>query len=230
MLSELLVTLAGLPDDASAVDEQLLGIARLAVELVSAVDYASVTVRRDGGYTTVATTSELAAAVDEAQFADEAGPCLDALEGQPVSVPDIATTMAWPGFREQAASLGLQVSLSIPLFAGRGDPVASLNLYGRSSEALAPLAPRIWAVFDGTAGRAPSSASLAGLDAGSEALVTGLAGALEVRDSIQRAVGVVMSREHISTEEAYAVLRTEAADTGASLVDTALAVAIGQSG
>ncbi len=37
--------------------------------------------------------------------------------------------MRWPGFRDTAYRLGLHTSLSIPLFAGRGEPIAALNLY-----------------------------------------------------------------------------------------------------
>jgi hypothetical protein len=50
--------------------------------------------------------------------------------GAPVGVDDIDTTMAWPGFRQAAARMGLHASLSVPPFAGSGATIAVLNLYG----------------------------------------------------------------------------------------------------
>jgi hypothetical protein len=68
-------------------------------------------------------SSALAVAVDEAQYAEQAGPCLEPLHtGVPAPVPDIAATMVWPGFRDQAVKIGLRASVSIPLYAGSGAP------------------------------------------------------------------------------------------------------------
>ncbi len=39
--------------------------------------------------------------------------------------------------------MGLQASLSVPLFAARGVDIAALNLYGRDAHAMAPLITRI---------------------------------------------------------------------------------------
>ncbi len=113
-----IVALADTPDDASDVDARLAAIAQLAADILIPVSYASITAVRDGANTTVAATSELATAVDKAQYADDTGPCLDALhDGTSVGVDDIPATMTWPGFREAATGMGLHASLSIPLFA-----------------------------------------------------------------------------------------------------------------
>jgi hypothetical protein len=199
-------------------------VALLAAQLIRPVIYASITARRDGAPATVAMSSEVALAVDEAQYADDAGPCLDALEGQPTSCPDIAATVQWPGFREQAVSLGLAASLSVPLFAGRGVTIAALNLYAREVDALSALAPRLRAVF-ADAGEAPSSApDPSPLDAGSEQFLRGMGAAFEVRATIQQAMGVVMALDDRTPGEAYAHLRARAADLGATLPATAAEV------
>jgi hypothetical protein len=49
--------------------------------------------------------------------------CLVDLAG----APDIRHAIRWPGFREQAMRIGLWASLSIPLFAGSGAPIADLR-------------------------------------------------------------------------------------------------------
>lgn len=242
-LSESLVTLAGTPDDASDIPGQLAKIIQLIANLVTPVDYASVTAHRDDAYTTVATSGDLALAVDLAQYADRVGPCLDAIEtGTPMSAPDIATTMAWPGFRDEALRLGLRASLSVPLFAGRGVPIAALNLYSHDPDTMAPLIAEVWAVYDpqradgaqadgkgcdgkGCDGKAGDGAQAERLlDPGSAQLVSGLAEAFGVRDTIQQAIGVIMARRRYSADDAYLVLRMRAAETGTSL--TAIATGI----
>src|SRR4051812_3997844 len=126
-----LVALAVTPDDAVDLDAQLNKLVQMVVDRVAAVDYASVTAARDGAYATVATTSELATTVDQAQYEDQDGPCLESLEeNTAVAVRDIDTTIKWPGFRQAALSMGLHASVSIPLFSGSGDTIAALNLYG----------------------------------------------------------------------------------------------------
>jgi hypothetical protein len=221
-LARCLVTLASTPDDDPDIDLQLVAIARLTADAVSAVSYASTTALREGAYTTVAATSELALAVDEAQYADGDGPCLAALrEGTPTAVPDIGTTMRWPGFQQAAFGLGLRSSLSIPLFAGSGEPVAAMNLYSHDSPAMTTLTARIRAVYG--VDQMPGH-GLADPDAAADAnddLSSGLEQAFAIRNVIQSAIGVLMQREHCSASDAYLSLRLSAADAGDPLPDFA---------
>jgi GAF domain/ANTAR domain len=225
-LTASLIALAGTPDDASWIGCQLTTIAQLSADLITPVAYASVTGYRDDAVTTVAASSEIARAVDQAQYAVQAGPCLDALDtASPVAMPDVAAAMRWPGFRDNAYRLGIRASLSIPLFAGRGTALAALNLYGRDPNSLAPLTAAVWAAYDP---HAPGpSARRNGLDDGGEALVAGLAGAFAVRARIQQAIGAVMAATHRTADAAYLLLRMRAAETGTTLTDTAAAVTAG---
>jgi GAF domain-containing protein len=216
-LHDRLITLAGTPDDSAQIEAHLTAIALLAATRIAAVAYASITGHHEGAYATVALSNALVMAVDEAQYADDAGPCLDALDGgAPAAVPDIAATVTWPSFREAATRLGLTTSLSIPLFAGSGHSVAALNLYGRDPSAMKTLASAIWAVYDPDTPAAP----LAGLDAGARELATGLISAFSVRNMIQQAIGIVVSTSG-GPEDAYVVLCRKAVESGNSLTDTA---------
>ena len=220
-LTQALTSLAGTPDDAPDLDSRLRTIARLAADRVAAADYASITMLRDDAHITVAASSRLAETVDQAQYADGAGPCLQSLrEGVPVAVPDISTTMAWPGFHEAAARLGLHASVSIPLFTGSGAAIAVLNLYGRDAAAMAPLIAGAQAVFDPDAAPSGEDAGQP-LDAGSEDLLTGFAEALSVRATIQLAVFTIAARTRATAAQAYLKLRLHAAETGVSLVSAA---------
>jgi hypothetical protein len=211
--------LAGTPDDASDIDALLAAIARYAADTLTPVSYASITAVRDSAYSTVAASSELAIAVDQAQYADGSGPCLDALAGgTPVGVDNIDTTMAWPGFRDAAARMGLHASLSVPLFAGSGATIAALNLYSRDPVAMIPLTVRVWSVYDTDSA---SESDMPTVDAAGEDLLTGLKEAFEARALIQRAVGVVMATEQCTAADAYLSLRVRAADVGAGLAGVA---------
>jgi hypothetical protein len=224
LLADAIVTLAGTPEQRPDIDARLRLIARLAADRVAAATYASVTALRGEDFTTVAASSELAVAVDEAQYADNAGPCLQALNsGEPVAVPDVGATMQWPGFHEAAPALGLEASVSIPLYAGRGAPIAVLNLYGHDRAAMAPLVAGVWSSHD--PGRLPPGGEdLSCLDPGAEELLTGYAEALSVRATIQLAIDCLVARAAISADQAYLVLCARASKTGVSLTTVATAV------
>jgi hypothetical protein len=226
-LSQILITLAGTPDDLPLIDALLDAIVRCAAETLPGVSYASVTARRDGAPTTVAMSSSLALAVDRAQYDEDTGPCLDALHtGEPVSVPRMATTMQWPGFRAAALRMGLRASLSIPLFAGSGATVAALNLYGHDGDAITGLGIQVLAAYDpgdDVPGAADAESGPAG-DAAAADLITGLTEAFAVRAHIQQAIGMVVAERRCSREDAYVTLRLEAATTGTPLAAAAVAV------
>jgi hypothetical protein len=225
LLRDRLIVLAGTPDGDHAVPRDLIAIAQLAADRIAAVDYASVTGQQGDGYTTVAASAELARAVDQAQYAD-GGPCVEALDsGDPTVVEDISAVMRWPGFRETAIGIGLRASLSIPLFAGRGTPIAALNLYGRDSEAMRRLSAAVLSVYD------PARVAWDArddLDRGAGGLIAGLNGAFAVRAVVQQAIGVVMAITADDPAAAYASLCLRATESGVTLTQAATQVVSGQ--
>jgi hypothetical protein len=224
-LAEALIALAERPDHASGVAERLAVIATLAADRVSAADYASVTTLQGREYTTVAASSEIALAVDEAQYADRAGPCIQALDsGKPVGVPDIAATMDWPGFHEVAPALGLRASISVPLHNGRGTPIAVLNLYGRDDAAMEPLIIGMAKLYATSRELDLDAAGPPVSDPGAEELLTGYAGALAVRATIRLAIDILTGRAAGDVDDAYTTLCVRAAENGVSLGAAAAAV------
>jgi hypothetical protein len=224
-LTACLIALAGTPDDTSWIDSQLITIAQLSADLIAPVTYASVTAYRGSVLATVATSSETAHAVDRAQYKDQEGPCLEALDtASPVVVPDVAAVVRWPGFRERAHQLGIATSLSIPLFAGRGTATASLNLYGRDATSLAPLSDAVRAAYDPPSDLRPQEGPESTCDDGGKALVAGIVGAFAVQAGIQQAIGAVMATTHRTAESSKLLLRMRAAETGAGLADAAAAI------
>ncbi|SIM85321.1 GAF and ANTAR domain-containing protein [Micromonospora cremea] len=218
-LREALLVLAGLPDDSPALPGQLSTIVRLSAEVVDPVDFASITVFAVEGHRTHASSNEVAEAVDLAQYAEDAGPCLLALHsGETVGVPDIGGVVVWPGFRDVAWRYGVRASLSVPLFAGSGVLVAALNLYARDAAGMRLLIQRVQSCY-----LAGPTQVLPRMDAGSEQFLAGLADALLSRDLVQRALGLLMDRDNIALGSAYRRL-VEATEAGAPVTGTANAI------
>lgn len=214
-----LLALASLPDDSPTLPEHLSTIVRLSASVVGPVDYASVTVSDGRGHRTPASSGAVAEAVDAAQYSEGTGPCLLALRsGEMVGVPDVVGVVVWPGFRDVAWRYGIRASLSIPLFAGSGAPVAGLNLYAREVAGMRLLIQRVQDCY-----AASSTSARPPMDAGSEQLLAGLAGALQTRDLVQRALGVLMDRDNVPVGTAYRRL-VEEAGSGGSLTGAAMAV------
>jgi hypothetical protein len=179
-------------------------------------------VLRDDAYSTVAASSAIAEAVDAAQYADQDGPCLRALNGDvPITVPDLTRTMMWPKFREAAIGMGLHASVSIPVFVGSGRAIAAINLYGRDAVAMAPLIVAVLAVHQPDRPPPGDREELQPLDAGGAELLAGFAEALTVRSTIQLALGIIMGRDNVTAEAAYLTLRLHGADNGIGLLTAA---------
>ncbi|WP_250035161.1 GAF domain-containing protein [Paractinoplanes maris] len=223
VLATALTALAGTPDHSPTLDGRMLAIAKLTAERVGPALYASITALRGKVYTTVAVSDDLIQAVDHAQYSDNAGPCLDSVNGGvPVGVPDIDAMVQWPGFHEVAPRMGLHASVSVPMFAGRGKVIAALNAYGHDRAAMAPLIAGIWHVH-GRAGREGRDLP-SGLDAGGLDLVTGYAAALDIRATIRHAIKLIATANRCGADDAYLSLCLEAGTAGTDLTEAALAV------
>jgi GAF domain-containing protein len=121
-LLDLLVVTGGL-------NELLSEVADLAVETIPGCVSASVTVIHQGTPKTVASADPRARAVDEGQYRDGQGPCIEAARsGRPVRVDDIADAepdLTWPSIAKEA---NITATLSMPLVASTNID-AALNLY-----------------------------------------------------------------------------------------------------
>jgi GAF domain-containing protein len=224
-LATALVALAGTPDHSLLVGTLLLRIAHLTVARIAAATHASVTALRGRAYTTVAFSDELIREIDAIQYAENAGPCVEAIDtAVPVGVPDIDATVRWPGFREAAPRMGLHASVSVPLYAGRGEAVAALNVYGHDRAAMAPLIAGVRVVHDDPGAAAVDAGRLADLDAGGREFVGGYAEALTVRATIRLAIELIRSQFRCGADDAYRTLCVRAGEAGTDLGAAAAAL------
>jgi GAF domain-containing protein len=158
-----------------------------------------------------AATDDLPLRVDELQSRLDEGPCLDALREQTtVRVDDVALETRWPGFAAEAAKVGMGSSLSFQLFV-EGDTLGALNIYARSPHAFDQDSETIGFVF-------ASHASIALAAARQE---EHLRRAVDTRDLIGQAKGILMERHLLTAPQAFQVLVRASSHTNRKLFDLA---------
>jgi AmiR/NasT family two-component response regulator len=190
--------------DADTVEGTLKQIVNLAVETIDGCDYAGVSLVLGLSITTPVFSDEIVAAADAVQYETDEGPCLDALRLQATfEAGDLAHDARWPRFGPRVAEMGVAGLLSYHLFAHERT-LGALNLYSRTARAFDDTAHRTGAIF---AAHAAIALSAAQTHEGALEESAGMKSALESRDIIGQAKGILMERESITAGEAFDVLR-----------------------
>ena len=193
----------------------------LACSGIGACDLASITWTDNGAPQTIVYTDPVAETIDEAQYAHDAGPCLEASRRREVvSVPSMADGETWRAFREAAMSHGVYSSLSLPMAVGDVQ-VGALNLYGRADHAFNSVAPEAALLF---AKQAAAAVWTVRTSNETQNLVKHLETALQTRELIGLATGIVMANEKLTSAEAFDRLRTTSQHRNIKLRDLAVEV------
>jgi transcriptional regulator with GAF, ATPase, and Fis domain len=167
---------------------------------------------------TVAASSAAARDVDDAQYRDGAGPCVEALRtGEERCSDDLTRASSWPAFSARARAHGLTSVLAVPLRVG-AEVIGCLNVF-TSVEGGLPEEDRA------TVRRIAAPAAAAVANARARARVDGLTEelrtTLEERALVERAKGVVMGGAACTAEVASALLQDHAEARGVPLVEAA---------
>ena len=196
----------------SSVEGTLQAITQAAVGGVAGASSAGITLAgRRGKLENRASTDDLPKRVDALQVEIGEGPCLDALrEHRTVRVRDAATDRRWPRFGPRAAELGAVSMLSFQLFVDE-DSMGALTLYSADRGAFTAAAEDIGRVF-------ASHAAVALVGAQQEA---GLRTALDNRDLIGQAKGILMERYKLSAQQAFLLLVRSSQDRNIKVRDLA---------
>jgi len=170
---------------------------------VTGADGASITLSRDGTLATVAASDETVSGMDADQYATGQGPCISAAtDGHQIYVDSLDAESRWPQFIPRAKERGINSILSMPLLA-QGRPLGALNIYsmlaGAFGEPEQKLAKRC-------AQHASDFLTSATVDVSPAEISGRIREALQVRQAVTLAVGVVMHREGVSVDDAYAIL------------------------
>lgn len=184
--------------ETEGLDATLQLVVDLSEDYLEACDGASLMiVQRGGRVFSPAYSSKVAYDSDQAQYATDESPCLEAIrEHHTVIIDDLETDERWPDYRERALELGVRSMISFRLFIA-GDTMGALNLYSADPHAFGERSKVVGQVFASHAAVAMKSAIE----------VAGLQAALETRDVIGQAKGIIMEREQITASEAFERLR-----------------------
>jgi hypothetical protein len=196
---------------------------------VTSADVVSVTLRRGEreGYSTPAYSDELAVRLDELQYTYEEGPCVRALEAGGLGVAhseDLARDRTWTRFGPAAATLGAGSVFSVGLFPiGEKRPLrGALNFYRRHIGGLGQV-DREAAVL--LAAHVSTALAYVSVTEAADLRDTQFQIALDSRDVIGQAKGILMERRGLRADEAFDVLRRASQDLNVKLRDVAATLA-----
>ena len=169
-----------------------------------------------GGLESRAATDDVPRLVADVQTEVGQGPCLQAMIDQvPIRIDDLTADRRWPAFVPRLAGQPIGSMLSLPLRT-TGKSFGSLSLYAPAPGAFGPQSVSICAVL-------ASHAAVALADARNE---QGLRGALDNRDLIGQAKGILMERYKITDQEAFELLVRASQHSNVKLRDVAEALAV----
>lgn len=167
--------------------------------------------RRDGRFETTTGTDQLVWELDALQYDLDEGPCVNALEHEPVVlVEHLRHEQRWPGYIPAAARRGIRAQMAIRLF-NDGRHVAGLNLYSTESDTVDP----------DTAATARLLATHIGVLLGHAQHEHHLNQALQTRSKIGQAIGIIMERHRIDPDRALRFLVRTSATSEIKLRDLA---------
>lgn len=157
---------------------------------------------------------------------DGRGPCADALAGADlVCSDDLWDDERWPRLTPRTTRVGARSALAVRLFAG-DETLGVLHLTGRRPGAFGPAARAQALLFAAAAGLALSAARSHAAD---ERRVEQFRTAMLTREIIGQAQGILMERERVRAEQAFALIRdasqrlnVKLRDVAQELVDTGL--------
>ena len=197
------------------VQHTLQKICDLAVETIEGCDHAGISFLKGRNVTTPAASDDVPRAVDAIQYEVGEGPCLDAIsEHEVFETGDLGREHRWSEFAGRAQrKTGITSMLCFRLFV-EGDTLGALNLYSKAADAFDEESRTVGTVF---AAHAAVALSTAIHDEQMEE-------ALQSRDLIGQAKGILMAREGITADQAFDMLRRASQRLNMKLRDVAGAI------
>jgi GAF domain-containing protein len=199
--------------EAKEFPQVLDSLTRAAARCVPGADHAGITASsRENEVTSPSVSGDCAKLLDEIQQRHLEGPCLQAAwTRKAVEVEDLTTDPRWPKYRADALEeTRIRSVLSLPLFADELS-MGALNFYAERAGSFSESSRRVAATL-ATAGALAWSNAVRGQQ---------FAAALNSRDTIGQAKGILMERYEIDDQAAFNVLVKLSQSTSVSVRDIA---------
>lgn len=193
-------------------------LSRLAAGVLTPPASCGITVREDHLPLTVASSDALAAQLDEVQYGQDEGPCLNTLRtGEVTVVTDLTLETRWRSYVAHALGYGARSSLSWPLTVN-GDTRGALNLYATHASAFGAGHQRQTEIF---ATQASMALSVVARQTEQLQLSEQLREALATRAVIDQALGILMAQQRCDHDTAFGILRNTSQHQNRKLRDVA---------
>jgi GAF domain-containing protein len=217
-ITEGLTELAALLLAVEDMNDALTHIAEIAVAVIPDGPSCGITVIKDGQPVTQVYAGSVPAWVDDAQYENGDGPCLQAQRtGSVVVVQNLAAENRWGDWPSVALAAGAHGVYAHPLEIG-GEVLGALNLYAHEPDLFPEEVQQIAVQF-----ARPAALLLGGvlqrLSQGE--VIDQLHAAMSSRGVIDQAIGIVMAQRRCGPGEALAVLRRMSNDRNVKLRDVA---------
>jgi GAF domain-containing protein len=180
------------------VEETLQGITAAVVAATPSLDHASISITaKDGKIETLAPTDDVALRSDQLQYELGEGPCIAAvLSESVVQVDDVSTDPRWPAYGPRAArEIGIGSQLAFQ-FVAEPHARGGFNLYS----------DRPHSISAEDRGLAMMFANIAAAALGWSRQDANMSKALESRNVIGQAVGIILERYRLDSDRAFAFL------------------------
>ena len=199
-------------NDCDTFDETLDAIVNATRASLPEFGHVSISVRNGSGtFETSAGTDQLAWELDSVQYDTGEGPCVQAIETEPVVVVQhLRHEQRWPRYVPEAAARGVRSQVAVRLFT-KNRHIAGLNLYSTERDKVDAC----------TAETARLFAAHAAIILGHAHEEDQLNQALQNRKLIGQAIGILMERYRIDADRAFQFLVRASSTSNIKLRDVA---------
>jgi GAF domain-containing protein len=205
--------------------ESALGVlSSLAQETVPGSTGGGVSVVDGGRRTSSGSTDARVREADALQYRLDEGPCLTAAATrQLVRIDDLSTDTRWPRWASAALPLGLRAAMSAPLVVGDGS-LGAIKVYAEEPGTFDDRSEQLLSLFAAQAAFLVANVRTAER---AKRLSDGMREAIDSRDAVNVARGILMGRSNLDEESALALLLRRAAQDGTTLAEAARALVDG---
>ena len=193
-------------------------VTSLVEETIAGTTGAGVTLVDGRGQRSVASSNDLVERADALQYEFEAGPCLTSWRDQVnVRIDDVSAETRWPDWSGAVSSVGVRAMLSVPLVAA-GTCIGAIKVYSSEPGAFDDRAEHLLELFARQA-----AILLSNVQTLSDARRTNvqLTDALETRDVIGQAKGILLAQGARDDAVAFAMLVKASQRSNAKLHEVA---------
>lgn len=184
-----LLALAGVALAHDDLPDALREICRIAERAVPNADGTSLTTFDAAGPHAVAASNDWAEQLDEMQYVEHEGPCIDAARtGLVLRVRDIGREPRWPSYMPRARDVGAASMVSIPMTV-EAKTIGALNVYSRTVDAFRAEDVSVAEII---VGHASLATQVAAALHGHRSLADQLRTAMASRAAIEQAKGIMM--------------------------------------